>query len=159
MERERGLAVLGQVRDMCLQGRFPQFSRAAVDVYTAKGAGQVRRPRQWPYLSYALVIADMFHADIAQMYGILATGFLVGDTARSPRRVTRRKPRPRSSGWRPRQPMRVLSDTRHLAAAGYALLAEAHGDEAAYRDYRDRYRDMATSLGFEGHMKWAEAMP
>ena len=40
-----------------------------------------------------------------------------------------------------------------------ALLARAHGDEAAYRDYRDRYRDMATSLGFEGHMAWAEAMP
>jgi adenylate cyclase len=39
------------------------------------------------------------------------------------------------------------------------LLAQAHGDEAAYRDYRDRYRAMATSLGFEGHMKWAEAMP
>jgi adenylate cyclase len=28
----------------------------------------------------------------------------------------------------------------------------------AYRDYRDRYRAMATELGFEGHMKWAEAM-
>jgi hypothetical protein len=40
-----------------------------------------------------------------------------------------------------------------------ALLARAHGDETAYRDYRDRYRAMATSLGFEGHMKWAEAMP
>jgi hypothetical protein len=40
-----------------------------------------------------------------------------------------------------------------------ALLAHAHGDEAGYRDYRDRYRAMATSLGFEGHMKWAEAMP
>jgi adenylate cyclase len=40
-----------------------------------------------------------------------------------------------------------------------ALLARAHGDEAAYRDYRDRYRAMATSLGFEGHMKWAAAMP
>ena len=40
-----------------------------------------------------------------------------------------------------------------------ALLAQAHGDEAGYRDYRDRYRAMATSLGFEGHMKWAEAMP
>ena len=39
------------------------------------------------------------------------------------------------------------------------LLAKAHGDDAAYRDYRDRYRAMATSLGFEGHMKWAEAMP
>ena len=40
-----------------------------------------------------------------------------------------------------------------------ARLAQAHGDIAAYTDFRDRYRDMATSLGFEGHMKWAEAMP
>jgi hypothetical protein len=40
-----------------------------------------------------------------------------------------------------------------------ALLARAHGDEAAYHHYRDRYRSLATELGFEGHMKWAEAMP
>ena len=40
-----------------------------------------------------------------------------------------------------------------------ALLARAHGDEASYREYRDRYRAMATELGFEGHMAWAEAMP
>jgi hypothetical protein len=40
-----------------------------------------------------------------------------------------------------------------------ALLARARRNEAAYRDYRDRYRAMATELGFEGHMKWAEAMP
>jgi hypothetical protein len=40
-----------------------------------------------------------------------------------------------------------------------ALLAQAHGDEAGYRDYRDRYRDMAITLGFEGHIAWAEAMP
>jgi zinc-ribbon domain len=39
-----------------------------------------------------------------------------------------------------------------------ALLAQAHGDDAAYRDYRDRYRAMATSLGFEGHTARAEAM-
>jgi hypothetical protein len=37
-----------------------------------------------------------------------------------------------------------------------ALLARAHGDEAAYLEYRDRYREMATSLGYEGHIKWAE---
>ena len=36
-----------------------------------------------------------------------------------------------------------------------ALLARALGDEAAYRDDWDRYRTMATSLGFEGHMEWA----
>jgi adenylate cyclase len=40
-----------------------------------------------------------------------------------------------------------------------ALLDQAHGDEAGYQHYRDRYRERATSLGFEGHMKWAEAMP
>jgi hypothetical protein len=40
-----------------------------------------------------------------------------------------------------------------------ALLARAHGDEPGYRDYRDRYREMARTLGFEGHIAWAEAMP
>jgi hypothetical protein len=40
-----------------------------------------------------------------------------------------------------------------------ALLAHAKSDDTAYREYRDRYRDMAESLSFEGHMKWAEAMP
>jgi adenylate cyclase len=40
-----------------------------------------------------------------------------------------------------------------------ALLARAHGDAARYVQLRDRYRDMARTLGFEGHMQWAEAMP
>ena len=40
-----------------------------------------------------------------------------------------------------------------------ALLAQAHSDEAAYPDYRDRYRNMARTLGFEGHIAWAEEMP
>ena len=40
-----------------------------------------------------------------------------------------------------------------------ALLAQAMGEEESYRGYRDRYVALATSLGFEGHMKWAEAMP
>ena len=51
-------------------------------------------------------------------------------------------------------------DSGHPGSArGDALLAKAHGDESGYRDYRDRYRAMATSLGFERHMAWAEAMP
>jgi hypothetical protein len=40
-----------------------------------------------------------------------------------------------------------------------ALLARAHADAVAYASLRDRYRAMARSLDFEGHMKWAEAMP
>jgi hypothetical protein len=40
-----------------------------------------------------------------------------------------------------------------------ALLASANGDETACRDYRGRYRAMATSLGFDGLIAWAQAMP
>jgi hypothetical protein len=39
-----------------------------------------------------------------------------------------------------------------------ALLALAQGADIAYRDLVSRYRAMAKSLGFEGHMAWAEAM-
>jgi adenylate cyclase len=39
------------------------------------------------------------------------------------------------------------------------LLAQARGDQASYRELRDRYRAMANDLGFEGHMAWAAAMP
>jgi hypothetical protein len=40
-----------------------------------------------------------------------------------------------------------------------ALLARARGDDATYSHLRDRYRDMAKTLSFEGHIAWAEALP
>ncbi len=40
-----------------------------------------------------------------------------------------------------------------------ALLARSHGDEARYREYRDRYRNIAKTLEFEGHIAWGAAMP
>jgi hypothetical protein len=39
-----------------------------------------------------------------------------------------------------------------------APLARARGDANAYADFRDRHRDMARTLGFEGHIAWADAM-
>jgi AAA ATPase domain/Adenylate and Guanylate cyclase catalytic domain len=39
-----------------------------------------------------------------------------------------------------------------------ALLARARGDDVAYQDLVSRYRAMAESLGFEGHIAWADAM-
>ena len=39
-----------------------------------------------------------------------------------------------------------------------ALIARAFGDDSAYTDLTDQYRAMAKSLGFEGHIAWAEAM-
>ena len=40
----------------------------------------------------------------------------------------------------------------------HAVLVRAHRDEARYREYRDRYRDTATSHGFESYRQWAYAM-
>jgi class 3 adenylate cyclase len=39
-----------------------------------------------------------------------------------------------------------------------ALLAQSDGDEAGYRDFRDRYRAMANALDFQGHIALAAAM-
>jgi predicted amidophosphoribosyltransferase len=47
-------------------------------------------------------------------------------------------------------------DARFCDACGSQI---AHGEDASYCDYRDRYRAIAKSLGFEGQIKWAEAMP
>jgi len=40
-----------------------------------------------------------------------------------------------------------------------ALLAQARRDDRTYREMANRYLSLAKSLGFEGHMTWAEAMP
>ena len=56
----------------------------------------------------------------------------------------------------PTEPGFVMNDIWLLRMR--ALEAQARGDESAYRDYRDRYRAMANSLGFEGHIEWASEM-
>src|SRR5882757_4950900 len=92
-------------------------------------------------------------------WGVPATGVLVetllergadGDVAEAEAAITRLADAPADDGI-------AIREIWLLRLR--ALLAQAHRDEASYCDYRDRYRAMATSLGFEGHMKWAEAMP
>jgi hypothetical protein len=39
------------------------------------------------------------------------------------------------------------------------LLANARGDQTAYRDLRDRCRTASMDMGYAGHLAWAEAMP
>jgi adenylate cyclase len=56
----------------------------------------------------------------------------------------------------PTDPGYVVNDIAVLRLR--ALLAQARGDTGSYRAFRDRYRAMATSLGFEGHIAMAEAM-
>ena len=50
----------------------------------------------------------------------------------------------------------VLFDVHMLRLR--AMLARARGDEVSYRDSVERYRNMAESLGFEGHIAIAKAM-
>jgi class 3 adenylate cyclase len=96
---------------------------------------------------------------LAWGYAVPATGVLVetlldsgaeGDVAEAEAAIDRLAAAPADDGV-------VIRDVWLLRLR--ALLAQAQGDETSYRNYRDRYRAMATSLGFEGHMKWAEAMP
>jgi hypothetical protein len=156
-ERERGLEVLGQVRHMCLEGRFYKFLLAAVDMYTARERAR-RGERDTAISEMHKAIHDLFHA--GQLgFCIPASATLVetllargagDDVVEAEAAVDRLAAAPINERL-------VIRDVWLLRLR--ALLAEAHGDDTGYREYRDRYRDMATSLGYEGHNKWAEAMP
>ncbi|MGH3553267.1 MAG: cyclase, partial [Mycobacterium sp.] len=56
----------------------------------------------------------------------------------------------------PTEPGFVLHDIWLLRLR--TLLARSRGDDASYQDFRDRYRETAKRLGFEGHIVMAEAM-
>ena len=73
-------------------------------------------------------------------------------------RATWPKPKRRSTGWRTCGPTKVRRCVEITLLRLRALLARARGDDVAYRDLVSRYRAMAESLGFEGHIAWAEAM-
>ncbi len=156
-ERERGLAVLGQVREMCLEERFYQFSLATADWHTARERAR-RGDRDGAIPQMRTAIDDLFHAGY-RFFCIPGTAFLVetllergagGGVAEAEAAIDRSAAAPADEGL-------VIRDIWLLRMR--ALLARALGDEITYRDCRDRYRTMARSLGFEGHIAWAEAMP
>ena len=91
-------------------------------------------------------------------WGIPATGVLVetllergaeGDLAEAEAAIDRLATVPADEGL-------AMRDITLLRLR--ALLARARGDDVAFRDLVSRYRAMAESLGFEGHIDWAEAM-
>ena len=91
-------------------------------------------------------------------FGVWGTGVLVetllergaeGDLAEAQEAIDWLASLPATEGW----VMREITLLRMRA-----LLARARGDEATYRDLVSRYRAMAKSLGFEGHIAIAEAM-
>ena len=153
-ERERGLAVLGQVRDMCLEGRLFLADLPMVEVCLARETAQCGDRDGAISLMRAAVDDQFREGRLLGSAGVLVETLLDrgtdDDVAEAEAVIERWAAAPADEGL-------VIRDIwlRRLRA----LLACARGDEAAYRDYRDHYRAMATSLGFEGHKAWAEAMP
>jgi len=104
-------------------------------------------------------VDDLFRDGVLQALGSLAAGVLMetlldrgadGDVVEAEAAIDRLADAPIEEGL-------VIREVWLLRLR--ALLARVHGDAAAYTQLRDRYRDMARSLGFEGHIAWAEAMP
>ena len=104
-------------------------------------------------------VDDMFREGRLLLWGVPATGVLVetlldrgsdDDVAEAEAAIERLGVEPVDEGL-------VTREIWLLRLR--ALLARAHGDAEVYNQLRDRYRDMARTLGFEGHIAWAEAMP
>jgi hypothetical protein len=156
-ERRRGQELLAQVRDMCLHERFYATELPGLESYL--GREMARRgdsDEAIPLMQSA--VAELFVQGKVTSWvpvsAVLVEALLDrgadGDVAEAEAAIERLAAAPADKGL-------LIRDIWLLRLR--ALLARTHGDETAYRHYRDRYREMATSLGFEGHMKWAEAMP
>jgi class 3 adenylate cyclase len=155
-DRQRRTEMLAQVRDMCLHQRFLMSELPVVEAISAYD--QAKYGDRDGGLSQMRKSVDDLFVRGQYIYGLGTTALLVevllsrgdeNDLTEAESAVERLAAIP-GDGWVARDIMVLRLRT---------LLARARGDEAGYRDGRDRYRALATSLGFEGHMKWAEAMP
>jgi hypothetical protein len=157
-ERDRGQKVLTELSEVLMRWGYLLCELPLVNVYVARE----RARREDPDEAIALMrsaVDHLFREGQLLWWGVLATGVLVetlldrgadGDVAEAEAAIERLAAAPTDPGF-------VLHELALLRLR--ALLARTRGDAAAYADFGDRYRDMAKTLGFEGHIAWAEAMP
>ena len=157
-DRDRGQTLLTEVSDVLLRRGHNLCDLPLVNVYVARERAR-RGDRDDAIPLMRAAVDHLFREGQLLLWSILATGVLVetlldrsaeNDVAEAEAAIERLATAPADEGL-------VMRDIWLLRLR--ALLARAHGNETAYCDYRDRYRDMAISLGFEGHIAWAEAMP
>jgi AAA ATPase domain len=157
-ERDRGQKVLAAVSEVFLRRGHNLSELPIVDVYSGRERARCGgRDDAIPLIRGA--VDHLFRDERLLAWGVPATGVLVeilldrgaaADAAEARAAIERLAAARADEGL-------VIREIWLLRL--HALLARAHGDDTAYRDYRDRYRDMARTLGFDGHMKWADAMP
>jgi hypothetical protein len=156
-ERDRGQTLLTELSEVFLRSGYLLCDLPLVNVYVARE--RARRGDRDDAVPFMRAAVDDLVREGQLTWGIPATGVLVetlldrgtdGDVAEAQAAVERLAAAPADEGL-------VMRDIWLLRVR--ALLARAHGDAVAYADLRDRYRDVARTLGFEGHIAWAEAMP
>ena len=155
-ERGRGQKLLAEVSDAFLRRGYNLGELPIVNVYVARE--RARRGDRDDAIPLMRAATDhLFREGQLLGWGPAATDVLVetlldrgadGDVVEAEAAIDRLA-RPPADGF-------MLRDVVLLRLR--ALLARARGEETAYREYRDRYRAMARTLGYEGHIKWAEAM-
>jgi len=157
-ERDRGQELLAEVREVFRRGGHFLCDLPMLDVYVARETARRGDPDQAIPLMRAAVDHLVREGQVLS-WGVLTTGVLVetlldrgteGDVAEAEAAIERVAAAPADGDL----VMREIWLQRMRA-----LLARARGDAGAYALFRDRYRDMARTLGFEGHIVWGEAMP
>ena len=145
-----------QARDMWLRERIPSLVPVTELFVARERARRGDRDAAVPVMRKAV---DELHQAGRLGYGVWSTGTLVdtllergaeGDLAEAQEAFERLANQSADDG----SAMREITLLRLRA-----LLARARGDDVAYRDLVNRYRAMAESLGYEGHIDWAAAMP
>jgi hypothetical protein len=156
-DRDRGQQLLAEVSDVFLRRGHNLAESPLVNAYEAREMAR-RGDRDDAIPLMCTTVDHLFCEGQLLSWGVPATGVLVetlldrgadGDVAEAEAAIERLAAAPTDDG---------LAVREVLLLRLRALLARAHGDAAAYADFRDRYRDMAKALGFEGHIAWAEAM-
>jgi adenylate cyclase len=154
--RAYALELLAQVRDIAMGHRYSRTAIPMIDTFVAQSRTQDGDLDGAIELSRAVVGEEIDGGGV--IFVPLATSVLVdalllrgsdGDIEEAQSAIER-------VAAVDIEPGLVLYDIWTLRMR--ALLSQAKGEGAAYREFRDRYRKMATELGFEGHMAWAEAM-
>ena len=156
-EHDRGQKLLAELSDVFLRGGYLLAELPSVNVYLARETAR-RGDRDDAIPLMRATVDDLFREGKLLGAAVAATGVLVetlldrgsqGDVAEAEAAVERLATAPADEGLAIREIWLLRLQ---------ALLARARGDAAAYAHFRDRYRDMARTLGFEGHIAWAEAM-
>lgn len=156
-DRNRGQKLLAETIDVFTCGGHNLGELPIVHLYLAREMAR-RGDLDVAIPLMRVAVDDLVREGQLMGWGIPATGVLVetlldrgtdGDTAEAEAAIERLAQAPTDDGLALRDIWLVRSR---------ALLARVRGDAAAYAQFWDRYRDMAKSLDFQGHIAWAEAM-